>query len=130
MVIMQVYVNNIGQIEVGYHGYKIHIGVYTLCALVLTKWLIQISIKTACNIFVKVFFKNHEYKEKSSINNISQLIIASDSEFQDKFEKLQIIDKFKIIKTALMIKHNIKIPYIIDLSVEGGQTIKVGGTNT
>ena len=114
MVIMQVYVNSIEPIEFSFLGYKVHIGIFTIGILFCLKWLIKLIINSVCSFFIKLFLSNKSLGDQKTINNIAQLILVPRDEFVSKLHNLSLLEKYKNITTALIIKNNVKINYSLN----------------
>lgn len=111
---MQVYVNSIEPIEFSFLGYKVQIGIFTVGILFCLKWLIKLIINCIGSFFIKLFLNGKSIGDQKSINNISKLILLSNEEFLEKFRNLSIIEKYKNITTALIIKNNVKTNYLLN----------------
>ena len=111
---MQVYVNSIEPIEFSFLGYKVQIGVFTVGILLCLKWLIKLIISCIGSFFIKLFLNGKSIGEQKSINNISKLILLNNEEFINTFRNVSIIEKYKNITTALIIKNNIKTNYLLN----------------
>ena len=99
MVLMQVCINNFEPIHISFMQYKFRIGIYTICALILLKWLIQVLIRNAIKSIKQLFCycKNHE-----EVKQLAMAILYEDVNTSHISEELQ------PIRAALLLRNNIE----------------------
>ena len=113
MVILQVYLNNIKPIEFSFAGYKVYVGIFTIGIFFCLKWLIKLIINSVASVFVKFLLSKRTLDDTKSVNNIAHLILLSNEDFKKEIRNISVIDKYKNIMTALIIKNNIKTNYLL-----------------
>ncbi len=106
-VLLQLFVNEIGRFEFSICEREFSVGIYVICISILAFWLICFSIKSFFIWFLSLFFKNKTAEEIKSINEIARLIVSSDYDFSNSFEKSNVIDSIKILKIALALKRGL-----------------------
>ena len=98
LVLLQVYGRAL-PVTISFLGYTVQISIYTLCALVLLRWLIGLIVSAISGVFAK--FKQRDVNE--SIEKISVAILTNN------VKNLNVVPQFESIKTALLAKNNVAI---------------------
>ncbi|MDR2667344.1 MAG: hypothetical protein LBB34_04540 [Holosporales bacterium] len=106
-LVLELYSNEVCRIEFKVLERNFSIGFYVALLVVLSSWLALFSIKSFFTWLISIFCKDKTAGEMKSILGIAKLIMSSDRDFKNLFEKTEVVESMQLLKMVLALKRNL-----------------------
>ncbi len=104
--VLQVYTESIGRFEVSVLDEKFSIEIYALLSSLIALAILLLILETVASTIAQLFRNKNSSFAEESIKSIAKLILSSDSDFENTIHNIKLSEKYKILRTALLLKRS------------------------
>ena len=115
-VVLQCYTESVGHFELDCFKNKFSVDLYVVLAGITAVWFAVFVVRSLGLWIVSLCVRERIDAELESINSIASLILSNDSDFLKSVDNVNIINKHKILKTAVILKREVAYSKTLDLT--------------